>query len=130
MRSFVFAILAFSLLGCSSINLKRKTDPAFNTLFFGTVIEKEESDLDVNKDAATRFTTRMFAGGSRNALGQPDRRFEEPSGYIYTIEARNGSIRKILSPSSAKLGSCVEVISIDDTEIEILHVVLDKKCSD
>lgn len=130
MRIFLLVILAFSLLGCSSINLERKTDPAFNTLFFGTVIEREESDLDINEDGATRFTTRMFAGGSRNSLGQHDRRFEEPSGYFYSIEDRSGSIRKVLSPSLAKPGSCVEVISIDDTEIEILHVVSEKKCND
>lgn len=131
MEKLFFLIISLSIFGCSSVYLERDPDIAFTTLFFGTVVQKSKTPLDVDEPALNRFANRFFAGEPIDTLGRGDEknRFDEPSGYFYMIKISDGSINRILSSSAVDIGSCVEVISSDDTKIEILQVVPQEKCA-
>ncbi|MFC4273081.1 hypothetical protein GQF03_07820 [Sneathiella chungangensis] len=126
----LFSLFIFvTLCGCSSVYLERNSNTTFDTLFFGTVISKTNTSLDVNELATTRLANRAFAGGQWDSLGRRDSKFEEPSGFFYSVKTAEGEMQKVLSPSVVEIGSCVEVISIDESEVEILRVSPPEKCA-
>ena len=126
----IFILLTFMVLsGCSGVYLKRDSNTTFDTLFFGTVADKTSTTLDANKMAIERFANRLSGGGQFDALGRRDPKFDKPSGFFYAVKIPNGETRKVLSPSAVDIGTCVEVISVDESEVEILRVSRPEKCT-
>lgn len=120
------------LASCSSIDVARKSPLSFDTLFIAKVKDKKSITLAPNESKSGRMLVGLLSAGVVGAIATANTEdgFSEPKAfeYILTLPETNDT-RTVVSLSITDIGSCVEVISPDNSRIELLRVIPENKCS-
>ena len=126
---FVFSIF---LISCSSIDVKQTSPISFETLFIGKVENRNEITLEPNESKSGRVLVGLVSAGPIGAIATANTEdgFSDPKAFEYTLSLNENVSKMIVSRSIAEVGSCVEVISPDASEIEILRVVVLNLCTE
>ncbi len=121
-------LLGFCITSCTPVI--HKESPTFETLFYGQVLSRKEVVLDANESMAKRVAIGLLSGGIVGAIGtaNTEEGFSEPKAFEYILSTREAEQEKIVSRSIVDVSSCVEVISPDQSEIDLLIKVDSKKC--
>jgi hypothetical protein len=131
MKRLYILLIALFFLSCSSISVERKSELSFKTLFIGKVLKKTPITLAPNESSSERALVGFLAGGVIGAVATADteKGFNEPKAFKYTLKTKNQETRDITSYSVVNQNDCVEVISPDDTGVEILRILPLANCS-
>jgi|TARA_B100000959_G_C14766209_1_gene535528 hypothetical protein len=131
MRQLILLVIILGITSCSSISVKRKSTLAFETLFIAEVIGKRQIILEANESLSGRALVGLLSGGVIGAVAAANVEdgFSNPKAFSYTLAINEQETHEIVSYSVVDIGACVEVISPDDSSIEILRVVPSKNCS-
>lgn len=124
--------MAMSLVACSGISLERKSEIQFTPLFVGQVKEVKEIQLDAFASKSEHVMAGFLLAGIPGLILTMDTEddYGSPKGYEYIMNtAGTERSAKVVSYSYAKAGSCVEVISPDDSKVELLRKLPEERCS-
>ena len=88
--------------------------------------------LKANESKSGRALVGLLSAGVIGAIAaaNTEEGFSEPKAYEYKFAIGSNDLRVIFSRSIVEIGSCVEVISPDESEIEILKVVGANYCEE
>ena len=123
---------AIFLISCSSIDVKQISPIRFETLFFAKVENRNEITLEPNESKSGRVLVGLVAAGPIGAIAtaNTEEGFSDPKAFEYTLSLNQNVSELIVSRSIAEVGNCVEVISPDASEIELLRVVALNLCTE
>ena len=130
MRSFLILALMFSLLGCADIGLQRNSAIDLKTLFTASITSREPVVLEANESKSDRVMIGFLAAGPIGAIAtaSTEEDFSSPKAFNYTFTLTDGSKVNVKSFSMVEVGECAEVISPNDSDIEIVRGVERDKC--
>lgn len=121
-------LICLSVIACTPVTQERI--PTFDTLFIAHVESREDVVLKPNESKAARLAIGLLSGGIVGVVGtaRTEKNFSKPKAFEYLLSTADGEERSIVSRSSVDAGSCVEVISPDDSEIEVLRKIELENC--
>ena len=124
-------LIAFVCVSCSSMNLERKSKLSFETLFIGKVTQKTATTLVGEEKGSDRAIIGFLAGGVVGAIAASNTEggLDQPKAFKYTVNTNGQETREIVSYSVVNIADCVEAISPDDSEIEVLQILSPGNCS-
>lgn len=130
MKTFIFVIVTIGLVSCSSIDVQRTAPLGFDTVFIGRVEGSEKVTLEPNESKAGRVLVGLVSAGPIGAIAtaNTEQGFSNPMAYKYTLSLSSSEHKTVVSRSVVDTGSCVEVVSPDQTSIELLIVVPYSRC--
>jgi hypothetical protein len=132
MKSLVLFVTVSILVSCSSIDVKQTSPISFDTLFISRVEGRKEITLEPNESKSGRVFVGLISAGPIGAIAtaNTEEDFSDPKAFEYTLSIQAKTTKVIVSRSIAEVGSCVEVISPDDSEIELLRVISLDHCAE
>lgn len=130
MKSVLLLIIITGLASCSSVDVKRTSPLSFDTLFIGKVEERRNVTLEPNESKAGRVLVGLISAGPIGAIAtaNTEEGFSDPMAYEYTLSLISDENRTVVSRSIVEADSCVEVVSPDDSDLELLIVISAKYC--
>lgn len=130
MRLILLSLFNILLVSCSSMHVERKTQLGFDSLFFAIVDNRTSITLEPNESKVGRVLVGLVSGGPIGAIAtaNTEEDFSHPKAYEYVLHTNLNESKTIISRSIVDIGSCVEVISPDESVIEVLRVVLQENC--
>jgi len=130
MKTNILLFISFFLFSCSSISVQQEASLRFDTLFIAKVESKKSITLDPNESKSGRVLVGLVSTGPIGAIATAitEDDFSNPKAFEYTFSKNDNEVKVVLSRSITAIGSCVEVISPDDSKIEILRVVTPEQC--
>ena len=130
MRFIYLSLISILLISCSGINVERKTDLRFDSLFFAKVNSRKSVAIEPNESKAGRVFVGLISAGPIGAIAtaNTEEGFGQPKAFEYDLYINSDESKTIISRSIVDVGSCVEVISPDGSDIELLRVVSVAKC--
>lgn len=131
MTRIILFLSIFGLISCSSIDIKQKSQVQFDTLYFAYVKERKKITLEANESKAGRVMVGLISAGPVGAIAtaNTEEGFSEPTAFKYTLTQIANKENTVISRSFVEPGDCVEVVSTDSTEIELLIAVPEAKCA-
>lgn len=128
----LFAIFVFIILlaSCSSINVERTSQLQFERLYFAKVEGRKNIILEANESASGRIMVGLLSAGPIGAIAtaNTEEDFSRPKAFEYTLGVNTNETKVVISRSIADIGSCVEVISPDNSDLELLRIVKAESC--
>lgn len=123
-------LVTLLLVACSSINVERKSKLRFDSLFFGKVESRKVLTLEPNESRSGRAFVGLLSAGPFGAVAAAttEDNFSEPMAYEYMLRIDDSESKSVVSRSVANEDDCVEVISTDESEMELLRVVSPEFC--
>ena len=111
-------------------SVQQEASLRFDTLFIAMVEGKKSITLDPNESKSGRVLVGLVSTGPIGAIATAitEDDFSNPKAFEYTFSKNDNEVKVVLSRSITAIGSCVEVISPDDSKIEILRVVTPEQC--
>tara|TARA_B100000767_G_C19632939_1_gene479115 strand:- start:52 stop:495 length:444 start_codon:yes stop_codon:yes gene_type:complete len=130
MKSIILLIIITGLASCSSIDVKRTAPLSFETRFIGKVEERRNITLEPNESKAGRVLVGLISAGPIGALAtaNTEEGFSDPTAYEYKLSLISDENETVVSRSIVETGNCVEVISPDESDIELLIIISAKRC--
>lgn len=131
MKSLILSAIVFFIASCSGVDVKQKSQVSFDTLYVSKVVSRKEITLKPNESKSGRILVGLISAGPVGAIAtaNTEKGFSEPKAFEYTLSLQSGKVNLVISRSIAEIGNCVEVISPDDSEIELLRVISSEQCS-
>ncbi|MEH6544112.1 MAG: hypothetical protein V7721_09230 [Porticoccaceae bacterium] len=132
MKAIIFIPTIIALVSCSSINVERTSPLRFDKLFIATVEERIRITLEPNESKSGRVLVGLISAGPIGALAtaNTEEGFSDPTAFKYTLSVDTNETKLIVSRSIAEIGNCVEVISPDESKLELLRVIPLENCVD
>lgn len=132
MKVIILVSLLSLLASCSSINVERTSPLRFDLLFLATVEERKDITLKANESQSGRVLVGLMSAGPIGAIATANTEdgFSHPKAFEYTLLVNTEETKVVISRSIAKIGNCVEVISPDESKIELLRVVSSESCEE
>lgn len=130
MKTIILLIAIIGLASCSSIEVQRTAPLSFDTLYIGTVEGGQKVTLEPNESKTGRVLVGLVSAGPIGAIAtaNTEEGFSNPIAYKYTLSLASEEDKTVVSRSLVDTGSCVEVVSPDESNIELLIVVPSSRC--
>lgn len=130
MRFIYLSFFLIFLASCSGIYVERKTKLRFDSLFFAKVDGRKSIMLEPNESKTGRILVGLVSAGPVGAIAtaNTEEGFSQPKAFEYDLYTNSNERKIITSRSIVDVGSCVEVISPDESDIELLRVVSVENC--
>lgn len=130
MRFFLLLILVAGSVACSSIDVKQTAPLSFDTLFIGEIGARKNIVLEPNESKAGRVFVGLISAGPVGAIAtaNTEEGFSEPKAYEYSLLLASDESKIVVSRSMVEIGSCVEVVSPDESDLELLLVISAENC--
>ncbi len=130
MRAVYLSFFLIFIVSCGSVNVERKAELRFDSLFFAKVGSRKNIVLEPNESKAGRVLAGLFTAGPIGAIAtaNTEKGFSQPKAFEYDLYINLNETKTIISRSVVDVGSCVEVISPDESDLELLRVVSAENC--
>jgi hypothetical protein len=130
MKIAILLVVITLLASCSSIDVRQTDSLSFDTLFIGKVEDSHKVLLEPNESKAGRIIVGLVSAGPICAIAtaNTEEGFSNPVAYEYTLSLATDKVGTVVSRSLVDVGSCVEVVSPDDSNLELLIVVPSSQC--
>lgn len=130
MKFFVLLAFIIFLGSCSSINVERTSKLQFERLYFAKVEGRNDVILEANESKSGRIMVGLLSAGPIGAIAtaNTEEGFSDPKAFEYTLGLNTNETKVVISRSIADIGSCVEVISPDSSDLELLRIVKAEIC--
>ena len=99
-------------------------------MFTAVVEHREVVILEPTESKGGRIFVGLISAGPVGAIAtaNTEEGFSQPKAYKYLLNNGYDKQKTIISRSIVNVGACVEVISPDDSDIEILKISEEEKC--
>lgn len=125
----VIGVVVF--VGCSNVDVKQTSTPVLSAMFSGMIEGRSKVILEPNESRANRVAVGFAFVGPVGAVATAvtEDGFSEPGAYRYNIRQGTGEQKAVVSRSVVEIGRCVEVISPDASDLDVLMVIASDRCA-